>query len=161
MKNKSSIRRSTALLLIAVSLVILTGCRGPVEIVVPEGPRLVGTVDVGGAISVPGYYAVRSGDTLETLVRAAGGTTGSADFNHLRLYIPESHEKGEPQKIDLNRAETWLLEALPAIGETLAQRIVAYRKQNGPFRNIKELTRVEGIGTATYDRIKGLITVSD
>lgn len=160
MKNKIGIHRSTALLLI-ISLVILTGCRGPVEIVVPEAPKLVGTVYVGGAISVPGYYPLRSGDTLEALVRAAGGATASADLNHLRLYIPDSGEKGEPQKIDLNRAEAWLLEALPAIGETLAPRIVAYRKLKGPFRNTKELTRVEGIGTATYDRIKGLITVSD
>ena len=63
--------------------------------------------------------------------------------------------------ININRAETWLLEALTGIGPTLAQRIVDYREQNGPFRNTSELTEVEGIGTAIYERIKHRITVAD
>ena len=67
----------------------------------------------------------------------------------------------EPQKIDINRAEVWLLEALPGIGETLAQRIVDYRQQNGPFQHTNELLKVAGIGTTTYEQIKHLITVAD
>jgi competence protein ComEA len=55
----------------------------------------------------------------------------------------------------------WLLQALPEIGETLAQRIVDYRQQNGPFRNTSELMKVAGIGAATYQQIKDLITVKD
>ena len=42
-----------------------------------------------------------------------------------------------------------------------AQAVVDYREGNGPFRSTDELTRVEGIGTATYERIKALITVAD
>jgi len=70
-------------------------------------------------------------------------------------------EAQEPQKIDINRAEVWLLKALPGIGETLAQRIVDYRHQNGPFHNIRQLLQVAGIGTTTYEQIKHLITVAD
>jgi len=54
-----------------------------------------------------------------------------------------------------------LLEALPGIGETRAQAIIDYRQQNGPFHNINELTKVEGIGIATYEKIKHLISVAD
>ncbi|GAH63777.1 unnamed protein product, partial [marine sediment metagenome] len=44
---------------------------------------------------------------------------------------------------------------------TLAQRIIDYRQQNGPFNNIKELMKVKGIGVATYEEIKHLIAVAD
>jgi competence protein ComEA len=66
-----------------------------------------------------------------------------------------------PQKVDINRAEAWLLTGLPEIGTVTAGRIVAYREKNGPFRSINDLTRVEGIGKATFDKIKDLVTVSE
>jgi comEA protein len=66
-----------------------------------------------------------------------------------------------PQKIDINRAEAWLLEALPGIGPSKAQAIIDYRQQNGGFKHITEITRVEGIGPAIYEQIKDLITVGD
>jgi len=66
-----------------------------------------------------------------------------------------------PQKIDINRAEAWLLEALPGIGESKAQAIIGYRQQNGGFKHIIEITEVDGIGPAIYEDIKDLITVGD
>ena len=70
-------------------------------------------------------------------------------------------ETQSSQKIDINRAEAWLLEALPGIGQTRAQAIVDYRNENGPFKRIKDLLKVEGIGQGTLDGIEGFITVSD
>jgi competence protein ComEA len=67
----------------------------------------------------------------------------------------------QPQKIDINRAEAWLLEALPGIGPSKAQAIIAYRQQNGGFGHIIEITEVEGIGPTIYEDIKDLITVVD
>ncbi|MCK4388321.1 MAG: helix-hairpin-helix domain-containing protein, partial [Dehalococcoidia bacterium] len=58
-------------------------------------------------------------------------------------------------------AEPWLLETLPGIGEVLAQRIVDYRSENGPFKRIEDLLKVSGIGEATFEKIKDYITVSD
>jgi len=127
----------------------------------PPGQQVEGGIYIGGAVISPGFYPLRAGDSIEALVQAAGGTTSSANFSGLELYIPEVGEEEQPQKINLNRAELWLLEALPGIGETLAQRIVDYRHQNGPFNNIKELMKVAGIGTTTYEQIKHLITVAD
>ena len=132
----------------------------PIEII-PPTQELQGRIYIGGAVSNPGFYSLKAGDTIEALIQAAGGTTDSADLSWLKLYIPQAGEEEQPQKIDLNRAEVWLLEALPGIGETRAQDIVDYRQQNGPFNNIKELIKVEGIGAATYEKIKHLIAVAD
>ena len=133
----------------------------PIEISIPAAQELQGKIYISGAVSNPGFYSLQAGDTIEALIQAAGGTTSAADLSQLKLYISQTEKDEQPQKIDLNRAEAWLLEALPEIGEALAQRIVNYRRQNEPFSNIKELTKVEGIGTATYEKIKHLITVAD
>jgi competence protein ComEA len=142
----------------------------PIEILHPNpsSQEQLNKIYIGGAVNNPGFYPLKAGDTVEALIQTAGGTiqaaggsVASADLNGLKLYIPEAGEEAAPQKVDLNRAEAWLLEALPGIGETLAQRIVAYRQQNGQFQNINQLTKVEGIGTATYEQIKQLITVAD
>jgi len=128
---------------------------------VSPGQQVQGEIYIGGAVNSPGFYPLTAGDSMEGLIQAAGGTTSSANLSRLKLYIPEVGEEEQPQKINLNRAEVWLLEALPGIGETLAQRIIDYRQQNGPFNNIKELMKVAGIGTTTYEQIKHLITVAD
>jgi competence ComEA-like helix-hairpin-helix protein len=66
-----------------------------------------------------------------------------------------------PQRVDINRAEPWLLEALPGIGPSLADAIISYRQENGPFHSPEEITRVPGIGVGVYDKIKNLITVGE
>ena len=133
----------------------------PIEISIPTAQEMQGKIYIGGAVSNPGFYSLKAGDTVEALIQAAGGTTSNADLDWFTLYVPETQDEEQSQKIDLNRAEVWLLEALPEIGETRAQNIVTYRDQNGPFNNINELIKVEGIGTATYEKIKHLITVAD
>ncbi|MCS7166006.1 MAG: helix-hairpin-helix domain-containing protein [Gemmatales bacterium] len=61
--------------------------------------------------------------------------------------------------LDLNRASAEALTALPGIGPKLAQRIVAYRDEHGPFRRVDELLRVPGIGPKTLARIRDLVHV--
>jgi len=133
----------------------------PVEISIPQGQEIQGVIYIGGNVTTPGFYPLTGSDSLEALIQAAGGITSSANLSGLKLYIPGAGGEQEPQKIDINRAEVWLLKALPGIGETLAQRIVDYRRQNGSFLNTGELLKVAGIGTATYEQIKHLITVAD
>jgi len=133
----------------------------PIEIYLPPTPAVQGEIYIDGAVSNPGFYPLRAGDSIEDIIQAAGGTASSADPTTVKLYIPAVGEEQPPQKIDLNRAEAWLLEALPGIGVARAQAIIDYRNQNGPFRNTYELTKVEDIGTATYEQIKHLITVAD
>ncbi|MBA7642005.1 hypothetical protein ES703_49691 [subsurface metagenome] len=133
----------------------------PIEIYISSEQEWQGGIYVGGAVSNPGIYPLKAGDSVADIIQASGGITSNADLSSLKLYIPRLGEEIQPQKIDLNRAEAWLLEALPGIGEVRAQAIIDYRHQNGPFRNISELTKVEGIGITTYEQIKQLITVAD
>ncbi len=133
----------------------------PIEISIPPGQELPWEIYIGGAVSNPGFYPLKAGDSLPDIIQAAGGTISNADLSHLRLYISQVEGETQPQRINLNRAEAWLLEALPGIGEVRAQAIIDYRRQNGPFRNISELTKVAGIGVTTYEQIKHLITVAD
>ncbi len=118
-----------------------------------------GTVSIEGAVASPGIYPLRPGDTIDSLVQCAGGRTSAADGAQVRIYISGAEESAQPQKIDLNRAEKWLLEALPGIGAVKAQAIIDYRTRNGGFRSTSELTGVEGVDAATYDRLKNLVTV--
>ena len=61
--------------------------------------------------------------------------------------------------VNINTADADTLTALPGIGRVLAERIVAYRRQNGSFRAIEEITNVEGIGEKKAEAILDLITV--
>ena len=133
----------------------------PIEISMPPHPQLQGEIYIGGAVNNPGFYPLNAGDSIERIIQAAGGTTSNANLSQLKLHVPESGETYSPQKVDINRAEAWLLEALPSIGEVRAQAIIDYRHQNGPFRNINELTKVKGIAITTYEQFKHLITVAD
>jgi competence protein ComEA len=133
----------------------------PVEISLPPNPEFQGEVYLGGAVSNPGFYPLESEDNIEDLIQTAGGTTDDADLTGLKLYVPRVGEEQPPQKIDINRAEAWLLEALPGIGPSKAQAIIDYRQQHGTFRSITEITNIEGIGPAIYEQIKHLFSIND
>ncbi|MDT8367920.1 MAG: helix-hairpin-helix domain-containing protein [Longimicrobiales bacterium] len=62
-------------------------------------------------------------------------------------------------RIDLNRADSGILETLPGVGPALAQRIVDDRARNGPYTHVDDLVRVSGIGPATLDRLRALVEV--
>ena len=62
-------------------------------------------------------------------------------------------------KLNINSATVDELISLPGIGETIAQRIVDYRKSVGLFESIEELTQVEGIGETRLEAIRDYITV--
>ena len=134
----------------------------PVEIVLSQTmpPQQSGELCICGAVANPGIYSLREGDTLQTLLSDAG-IEPDADLSHIEIYIPREGEASLPQKIDINRAEPWFLEALPGIGETRAQDIADYRNENGPFKRIEDLLQVKGIGEGTFEKIKDYITVSD
>jgi len=154
------------LVIAAIAGGVMLGLQGsrnkPVEIVLSqtEPPELSGDVYIGGAVANPGIYVWQEEDTLQTLLSGAG-VEHDADLSYIEIYVPQAGETASLQKIDINRAELWLLEALPGIGETRAQAIVDYRNENGAFKRIEDLLKVSGIGEGTLDKIKDYITVSD
>ncbi|TET56466.1 MAG: ComEA family DNA-binding protein [Dehalococcoidia bacterium] len=134
----------------------------PVEIVLcqVEPPERSGQLYIVGAVANPGIYPLREGDTIRALLLDAG-VESDADLSQIKIHIPRKGEGDQAQRIDINRAESWLLEALPGIGEVRAQAIIGYRSEHGPFGRIEDLLEVSGIGPATFERIKDYITVSD
>lgn len=72
---------------------------------------------------------------------------------------PTESNGGESELININTASLEELDSLPGIGKTIAQRIIDYRDQNGPFAAIEDILNVSGIGPSTFDQIKSLITV--
>ena len=61
--------------------------------------------------------------------------------------------------VDINRATVEELTKLQGVGEGLAQRIVADRQKNGPFKTTEDLMRVSGIGQKKFDQLKDNIRV--
>ena len=132
-----------------------------IEITLAPDREIEGQIFVGGEVNNPGLYPLLAGDGIDDVIRAAGGLKDGADFSGVKLAISPSDEGETPQKININRAEAWLLEALPGVGEAKARAIIEYREQNGPFRDINELGKVPGFGDIILNQLKNLITVND
>jgi len=63
-------------------------------------------------------------------------------------------KKEMPKNININTADKTLLTQLPGIGPKTADSIVKYRKENGKFKSINDLTKVKGIGDKTLAKLK-------
>ena len=65
------------------------------------------------------------------------------------------------EKVDINSANARQLQKLPGIGEVLAQAILDYRLENGPFESIEQLMEVPGIGPGRYAAVAEDITIGE
>ncbi len=147
-------------------------------------------VHVAGAVVRPGVYELDENSRVEDAVAAAGGFVVEADKNALNLaarvedgerldipyvagFIPDEASgfvvitEGTPSPlagedlVDINTASVEELDKLPGIGPTIAQRIIDYRTNNGPFASINNITNVPGIGPNTFAEIQDMITVGE
>jgi competence protein ComEA len=158
----------------------------PVELLPSPTPKPI-MVFVMGAVQRPGVYQVPRDARFVDAIQQAGGFVEGADLTLInlaekledgaRIDIPGA--KGFPtpqlviggsgllvtptppagQLVNINTADVALLDQLPGIGPTVAQKIVDYRKENGPFIRVDDLLKIPGIGPSTMDEIRGLITV--
>ena len=62
--------------------------------------------------------------------------------------------------IDINSSPVEVLAKLPGVGETIAENIIAFREEHGPFDSIEGLLEVEGINERLLVRLRRLITVN-
>lgn len=81
--------------------------------------------------------------------------TESAGENVLR----EEDENGKSSRININTANAEALTAIPGVGESTAEKIITYRKENGKFKTVEDIKNVSGIGDKKYEAIKDYISV--
>ena len=62
-------------------------------------------------------------------------------------------------RLSINTASIAELEKLPGVGKVLAERIVRYREEHGPFRRAEHLLMVQGISDNKFRKILPLVTV--
>ena len=67
----------------------------------------------------------------------------------------------EAGRVNINTAGAAELDQLPGIGPVLAQRIVDWRTENGPFRTAEDLLKVEGIGPSTLENLQNCIITEE
>jgi competence protein ComEA len=136
-------------------------------------------VYVSGAVRQPDVYLLEPDSIVKDALTAAGGATDDADLDRINLaspvvdgqqvYVPRVGEEDPPVRlpanlpevggaVNINTAGVAALESLPGIGPVLAQRIVDYRQEHGPFTRIEEIMDVPGIGQAKFEDLRDLIT---
>ena len=62
--------------------------------------------------------------------------------------------------VDLNTASVPLMEHISGISKAIAKNIVAYREENGKFRNRKELLKVAKLGPKAFEQCAGFMRIS-
>lgn len=121
---------------------------------------IAGDVYIGGAVTRPGIYAARCDDTLGTLLSSAG-IPPDADTGQISIIVQSKTSVSQPQRVNLNSADAWLLQALPGIGEGKARTIIEYRNKNGSFRTVDDLAEIDGFGKSIVDKVRDYATVGE
>ena len=129
-------------------------------------------VHVAGWVLSPGVVRVPPESIIADAIGAAGGLRPGALVDRINLAAPlrsgdqimvpgpdELAESSEGGPLALNRASANDLEGLPGVGPVLAERIVAYRERNGPFKEVEDLLQVSGVGEAKLASIRDLVRV--
>ena len=135
-------------------------------------------VDVAGAVVNPGVYSLPLNARVFEAIKAAGGLKKGADTSDInqarilrdgeQIYVyPTTTSAGGVSRpavrkngpIMINRATVKDFESLDGIGPVLANRIVSYRKINGPFAAVEDLLKVPGIGQSKFAQFKEKLRV--
>jgi len=103
-------------------------------------------VPARGAAPPPGSRTHRSSGGRHAGAHRRGGAGGK----HRRSRRDQAPPSAE---LDINTADADALASIPGIGDGLAQRIVEFRRQNGPFASVDELLDVAGITEHRLDAI--------
>lgn len=144
-------------------------------------------IDIQGAVKKAGVYRVKKGTIVQEALNLAGGLNANADIkqinqaqrvsDQMQLYVPvkgemptaatstgkatpSSTKTGGGQKVvNLNTATADDFKNVKGVGPKKAERIVKYREEHGPFKQVHDLTGVSGIGEKSLAKIKDQLTV--
>jgi competence protein ComEA len=160
---------------------------GTTVVLEPSPTKAPIEVQVIGGVVRPGVYTLPEGSRVQDAITAAGGLLAEIDPNSInlvakledgqqleisneitagastpstspfRVLSTPRNNSSVTNLININTADLTMLESLPDIGPTTAQKIIDYRNLHGPFTNIQDIMNVSGIGPATFDQIQDLI----
>ena len=137
-------------------------------------------VDVKGAVKHPGVFETTKDKRVKDLIEEAGGLLDDADTSTLNLsqkvkdqmviYVLKHGEKPKQisdvgisssngDVININTANKEQHMKISGVGKTKAEAIISYREKNGDFKKKEDITKVHGIGKATFEKIKDKIEV--
>lgn len=137
-------------------------------------------VYVAGEVNNPGVFELDENSRVENAINSAGGLTNLANIKNINLalivedgekiYIPNindndtmeytsTEESSKTSKININKATINELQNLPGVGSSLAEKIFNYRKENGNFKKIEDLKKVNGIGEKKFEALKEYISL--
>ncbi len=174
---------------VTVAIGMFRSISAPDTVVTPRSSPAVSAapasvyVHVSGAVSNPGLYRLEENARVVDAVAAAGGFSDAADpagVNLARpvsdgeqLFVPQPGEVAPAETVggaapggaasdgvvDLNSADASTLESLPRVGPALAERIIAWRTENGRFTSVEDLLAVSGIGEKMLEALRDRVRV--
>ncbi|WP_418276506.1 helix-hairpin-helix domain-containing protein [Isoptericola jiangsuensis] len=144
-------------------------------------------VHVVGEVAEPGLVTLPPGARVADAVEAAGGPTDEADLSAVNLardvvdgeqvLVPAPGQATDVPApaaapaasgtsagagtgpVPLNTADAATLTQLSGVGPVLAERIITWRQENGPFTSVEELTEVSGIGPVLLAELRDQVVV--
>ncbi|RPJ39681.1 MAG: S1 RNA-binding domain-containing protein, partial [Chloroflexi bacterium] len=121
-------------------------------------------VSIRGAVSI----ARRVQDPLAELVKIDPKSIGVGMYQHDVDQTDLAHSLNSVVEsvvnqvgVDVNTASPALLTYVSGIGQKLAERTVAYRDENGPFKSREQLKKVSGLGPKAFEQSAGFLRIRD
>lgn len=119
-------------------------------------------VTVRGAVSI----GRRLMDPLAELVKIDAKSIGVGQYQHdvdqtkLKASLDQTVESCvNLVGVNVNTASKHLLTYVSGLGPTLAQNIVDYRTENGPFESRRQLLKVPRMGAKSYEQCAGFLRI--
>ena len=154
-------------------LIHITGeVNNPGVVSLKEGARIIDAInEAGGTTEKADLGKVNLAYILEDAQKVYIPSTNETENKN---YVSESSgqitvatnsandliaKANEKIMVNINTANEVELQRIPGIGETIAGRIVAYRKQNGKYKTIEDIQNVSGVGASKFQKIKQYICV--
>ena len=121
-------------------------------------------VTVRGAVSI----GRRLMDPLAELVKIDPKSLGVGQYQHdvdqtlLKEKLDTTVESCvNSVGVNLNTASSYLLSYVSGIGPALAENIVEYRSENGPYKSRKDLLKVKRLGGKAFEQCAGFLRITD
>ena len=136
-------------------------------------------VDVRGAVKQRGIQRLAAGSRVLDAIEQAGGMRSGHGYGEVNLARPlvdgeqiwvgktsdiqggaaSANIAPETSVVNVNTADAVQLQELDGVGEVLAERIVTWRTEQGPFQAVEDLVQVPGIGDQTLAGFRYAVTI--